>query len=100
MSYQPIENYGIIGKHAHCCPCRHKRFDRLVLLPHVDSPSIFGAILDDKEEGRFQISAGLMACGASSFIGLPPTSHTNTRLRRKTPDLGPSGVCYPFENTL
>ena len=25
--------------------------------PHFDSPSIFGAILDDKKGGRFQISA-------------------------------------------
>jgi len=33
MSYQPIENYGIIGNMAPCCPARHEGFDRLVLLP-------------------------------------------------------------------
>lgn len=56
MAYQPIENYGIIG---------NMRTVALVGLngsldwfchPHFDSPSVFGALLDDKNGGRFQIS--------------------------------------------
>jgi len=42
--------------------------------PHFDSPSIFGAILDDKKGGQFKFLPMLTARGTSSFIGLPPTS--------------------------
>jgi GH15 family glucan-1,4-alpha-glucosidase len=55
MAYQPIENYGIIG---------NLRTGALVAVngsidwfpfPRFDSPSIFGAILDEKKGGYFRI---------------------------------------------
>ncbi len=56
MSYQPIENYGIIGDlHTVALVGMNGSIDWLCF-PSFDSPSVFAAILDDKKGGRFQIS--------------------------------------------
>ena len=56
MAYQPIENYGIIGNmHTVAMVGMNGSIDWFCF-PHFDSPSVFGAILDDKKAGRFQIS--------------------------------------------
>ncbi|MDW7681041.1 MAG: glycoside hydrolase family 15 protein [bacterium] len=56
MSYQPIENYGIIGDlHSVALVGMNGSIDWLCF-PHFDSPSIFAAILDDQKGGRFQIA--------------------------------------------
>jgi GH15 family glucan-1,4-alpha-glucosidase len=57
MSYQPIENYGIIGNMRTVALVGMNGSIDWFCYPHFDSPSIFGAILDDKKGGRFQISA-------------------------------------------
>ncbi len=57
MSYQPIENYGIIGNMRTVALVGMNGSIDWYCYPHFDSPSIFGAILDDKKGGRFQISA-------------------------------------------
>ncbi len=57
MSYQPIENYGIIGNMRTVALVGINGSIDWHCYPHFDSPSIFGAILDDKKGGRFQISA-------------------------------------------
>jgi GH15 family glucan-1,4-alpha-glucosidase len=57
MSYQPIENYGIIGNMRTIALVGMNGSIDWYCYPHFDSPSIFGAILDDKKGGRFQISA-------------------------------------------
>jgi GH15 family glucan-1,4-alpha-glucosidase len=56
MSYQPIENYGIIGNMRTVALVSMNGSIDWYCYPHFDSPSIFGAILDDKKGGRFQIS--------------------------------------------
>lgn len=56
MSYQPIENYGIIGNMRTVALVGMNGSIDWYCYPHFDSPSIVGAILDDKEGGRFQIS--------------------------------------------
>jgi GH15 family glucan-1,4-alpha-glucosidase len=78
MSYKPIENYGIIadlhtvalvgidGSIDWCC------------LPHFDSPSVFGAILDDEKGGYFKI--GGLAPGHSRQLYLPDTNVLITRI--------------------
>jgi GH15 family glucan-1,4-alpha-glucosidase len=56
MSYQPIENYGIIGNMRTVALVGMNGSIDWYCAPHFDSPSVFGAILDDNKGGRFQIS--------------------------------------------
>ena len=55
MSYQPIENYGIIGNMRTVALVGMNGSIDWYCYPHFDSPSIFGAILDDNKGGSFQI---------------------------------------------
>jgi GH15 family glucan-1,4-alpha-glucosidase len=57
MGYQPIENYGIIGNMRTVALVGMNGSIDWYCYPHFDSPSVFGAILDDKKGGRFQLSA-------------------------------------------
>jgi hypothetical protein len=57
MAYQPIENYGIIGNMRTVALVGMNGSIDWYCYPHFDSPSVFGAILDDKKGGHFQISA-------------------------------------------
>ena len=56
MPYQPIENYGIIGNMRTVALVGMNGSIDWYCYPHFDSPSIFGALLDDQKGGRFQIS--------------------------------------------
>lgn len=56
MSYLPIENYGIIGDmHTVALVGTNGSIDWWCY-PHFDSPSVFAAMLDDAQGGRFQIA--------------------------------------------
>ena len=55
MGYQPIENYGIIGNMRTAALVGMNGSIDWYCSPHFDSPSVFGAILDDEKGGRFQI---------------------------------------------
>ncbi len=55
MPYQPIEDYGIIGNMRTVALVGMNGSVDWYCSPNFDSPSIFGAILDDKKGGRFQI---------------------------------------------
>jgi GH15 family glucan-1,4-alpha-glucosidase len=56
MTYQPIENYGIIGDmHTVALVGMDGSIDWFCF-PHFDSPSVFAAILDDKKGGCFKIT--------------------------------------------
>lgn len=56
-SYQPIENYGIIGNMRTAALIAVDGSIDWFCFPHFDSPSVFAAILDDKKGGRFQITS-------------------------------------------
>lgn len=56
MAYQPIEDYGIIGDmHSAALVGKNGSIDWFCF-PHFDSPSVFGAILDEKIGGHFRIT--------------------------------------------
>ena len=74
MSYQPIENYGIIGNMRTVALVGMNGSIDWDCYPHFDSPSILGEILDDKNGGRSEFLPPLMAGVTNSSIGLPPTS--------------------------
>ena len=56
MGYQPIENYGIIGNMRTAALVGMNGSIDWYCSPNFDSPSVFGAILDDTKGGRFQIA--------------------------------------------
>ena len=56
MAYQPIENYGLIGNLRTVALVGMNGSIDWFCYPNIDSPSVFGAILDDQKGGRFQIS--------------------------------------------
>jgi GH15 family glucan-1,4-alpha-glucosidase len=56
MPYQPIENYGLIGNLRTAALVGMNGSIDWLCLPRFDSPSVFGAILDDGKGGRFQIA--------------------------------------------
>ncbi|HEX6141378.1 MAG TPA: glycoside hydrolase family 15 protein [Geminicoccaceae bacterium] len=55
MAYQPIEDYGMIGDmHTVALVGINGSIDWMCI-PRFDSPSVFGAILDDQKGGSFRI---------------------------------------------
>jgi GH15 family glucan-1,4-alpha-glucosidase len=57
MGYIPIDNYGIIGNMRTVALVGMNGSVDWYCYPSFDSPSIFGAILDDRKGGRFKIHA-------------------------------------------
>lgn len=56
MSYQPIENYGIIGDLNTIALIGLNGSIDFMCFPRFDSPSVFAALLDDKKGGSYCIS--------------------------------------------
>ena len=78
MTYQPIQNYGIVGDlHSAALVGINGSIDWLCL-PHFDSPSIFATILDDEKGGRFKISPALDEANSKQLY-LPDTNVLITR---------------------
>ena len=54
--YLPIENYGVVGNMRTVALVGiHGSIDWFCY-PDIDSPSLFGALLDDSNGGRFRIA--------------------------------------------
>jgi GH15 family glucan-1,4-alpha-glucosidase len=73
MTYQPIQDYGVIGDmHSAALVGKDGSIDWLCF-PHFDSPSVFAAILDHEKGGRFKIAPAEEEPPASSSTGRTPT---------------------------
>lgn len=85
MSYQPIENYGLIGNMRTIALVGMDGSIDWFCFPHFDSPSIFAAILDDRKGGRFRIAPQADGIRSKQYYW-PDTNVLVTRF------LSPAGV--------
>jgi GH15 family glucan-1,4-alpha-glucosidase len=77
VAYKSIDDYGVIGDlHTVALVGIDGSID-WCCLPHFNSPSIFGAILDDEKGGYFKISA--LASARAKQLYLPDTNVLITR---------------------
>jgi GH15 family glucan-1,4-alpha-glucosidase len=78
MSYQPIENYGVIGDlHTVALVGTDGSID-FMCFPHFDSPSIFAAMLDAEKGGHFKL-APILNDAKHKQLYLPDTNMLLTR---------------------
>ena len=85
MSYQPIEQHGVIGDlHTVALVGMDGAID-FMCVPEFDSPSVFAALLDERCGGRFQL-APLLEGATRKQLYLPDTCVLLTR------SLGDEGV--------
>ncbi len=76
--YRPIEDYALIGDmHTAALVGRDGSIDWLCL-PHFDSPSVFGAILDHRKAGSFRIHPAIDEVSCKQFYW-PETNVLITR---------------------
>jgi GH15 family glucan-1,4-alpha-glucosidase len=59
MSFQPIEDYGVIGNMRSIALAGMNGSIDFLCYPDFDSPTVFAALLDDSKGGRFQIEPQL-----------------------------------------
>lgn len=77
MAYKPIESYGVIGDlHSVALVANDGAID-WCCLPHFDSPSVFAAILDEKQGGTFKIA--VLHDSSHRQLYLPETNVLITR---------------------
>src|SRR6266436_1020200 len=55
MSFEPIENYGVIGNMRSIALVGVNGSIDFLCYPNFDSPTVFAALLDDERGGCFQI---------------------------------------------
>ena len=59
MSFEPIENYGVIGNMRSIALVGINGSIDFLCYPKFDSPTVFAALLDDEKGGCFQIQPQL-----------------------------------------
>jgi GH15 family glucan-1,4-alpha-glucosidase len=77
--YKKISDYGIIGDLNSIALVGLDGAIDWMCMPHIDSPSIFGALLDDEKGGRFSISPTDKWDSVARYI--PGTNILQTRFR-------------------
>ena len=78
MAFQPIENYGVIGNMQSIALVGTDGSIDFLCYPEFDSPTVFAALLDDKNGGRFQIRPQLSNMRVRQLY-LPETNILLTR---------------------
>ena len=68
MSFQPIENYGVIGNMRSIALVGMDGSIDFLCYPDFDSPTVFAALLDDKKAAAFRLSPSSRTCGYASSI--------------------------------
>jgi GH15 family glucan-1,4-alpha-glucosidase len=80
--YRKISDYGIVGNlHTVALIGLDGSIDWLCL-PHIDSPSVFAALLDDQQGGRFAVAPVAGFDSVAEY--LPDTNILRTRFRTST----------------
>src|SRR3989338_8682645 len=84
MTFQPIASYGFIGNAGSCALVGMNGSIDWCCLPRIDSPSVFGAILDPEKGGSFVV------CPAADYSDVKQfyVSQTNVLVTRFTCDSG------------
>ena len=78
MAFQPIENYGVIGNMQSIALVGMSGAIDFMCYPDFDSPTVFAALLDDKNGGRFEIRPQLANMHVRQLY-LPETNILLTR---------------------
>jgi GH15 family glucan-1,4-alpha-glucosidase len=78
MSFEPIENYGVIGNMKSIALVGINGSIDFLCYPNFDSPSVFAALLDDEKGGCFQIEPQLQKRRVRQMY-LPDTNILLTR---------------------
>jgi GH15 family glucan-1,4-alpha-glucosidase len=92
--YLPIEDYGVIGDlHSVALVGKNGSID-WCCLPHFDSPSVFGALIDRRKGGHWQITAA--DPGARKQLYFPDTNVLITRFLSHK-GVGEVMDCMPVE---
>src|SRR6516165_11680368 len=78
MSFEPIENYGVIGNMRSIALVGMNGSIDFLCYPEFDSPTVFAALLDDQEGGRFEIRPQLSNMRVRQLY-LPETNILLTR---------------------
>ena len=79
MAYLPIEDYGIVGNMRTCALIGVNGSVDWFCCPRFDSPSVFGAILDDKKGGYFKIAPELGESSVRKQVYWPASNVLITR---------------------
>jgi GH15 family glucan-1,4-alpha-glucosidase len=78
MSFQPIEDYGVIGNMQSIALVGINGSIDFLCYPDFDSPTVFAALLDDEKGGRFQVEPQLRNVRVRQLY-LPDTNILITR---------------------
>ena len=78
MAYCPIEQYGVVGNMRSAALVSTAGSIDWLCIPHFDSPSVFGGILDDRIGGRFRVGTAHESVSTKQFYW-PDTNILVTR---------------------
>jgi GH15 family glucan-1,4-alpha-glucosidase len=78
MTFQPIENYGVIGNMRSIALVGTNGSIDFLCYPEFDSPTVFAALLDDQQGGCFQVEPQLTKARVRQLY-LPETNILLTR---------------------